>query len=218
MSPLELLARRYLLALDMVQHLFLAQIIPPLLLLGLPLGAVTRVRRYRLGRALDTLLSQPLLAWTLGLSMLWLWHAPRLYGLAQQHTALRNLQHTTVLLAALAFWWPIFSPRPAARVGTLGGIIYLASACFASSVLGIIITFAPASLYPAYLSPRDPYGVLPVIRYVCNLSPQTDQRLGGLLMWLPCCLLYLTAIMGVFTRWFAAPDDDARLPQPEVLQ
>jgi cytochrome c oxidase assembly factor CtaG len=29
-----------------------------------------------------------------------------------------------------------------------------------------------------------------------------DQQIGGLLMWVPCCLVYLTAIMAMFARWY----------------
>ena len=56
-------------------------------------------------------------------------------------------------------------------------------------------------MYPAYLQPHDMLGLLPFLRGTCGLTPGVDQQLGGLLMWLPCCLLYLMAIVTVFARW-----------------
>ena len=66
----------------------------------------------------------------------------------------------------------------------------------------MLITFAPRLLYPAYAQPVDAYGILPVIRERWGISPAMDQQIGGLLMWVPGCLVYLTAIMAMFARWY----------------
>jgi cytochrome c oxidase assembly factor CtaG len=43
-----------------------------------------------------------------------------------------------------------------------------------------------------------------------GLSPQRDQQIGGLLMWVPMCLIYLGAILAQVGRWFAeAPHPSA---------
>jgi cytochrome c oxidase assembly factor CtaG len=66
-----------------------------------------------------------------------------------------------------------------------------------------VITFAPRLLYPEYLQQADTYGILGAIREGWGISAPLDQQIGGLLMWVPGCLIYLTAIMAMFSRWYA---------------
>ena len=34
------------------------------------------------------------------------------------------------------------------------------------------------------------------------MSAGTDQQAAGLIMWVPCCLIYLTASMAILITWF----------------
>jgi len=36
-----------------------------------------------------------------------------------------------------------------------------------------------------------------------GFTPEKDQQIGGLLMWVPMCFVYLTAIVAQLARWFA---------------
>jgi cytochrome c oxidase assembly factor CtaG len=47
--------------------------------------------------------------------------------------------------------------------------------------------------------------MLQTIRTGWGFSPERDQQIGGLLMWVPMCLIYLTAILAQMKRWFAQP-------------
>ena len=78
----------------------------------------------------------------------------------------------------------------------------------AGSILGIILTFAPSGLYPAYVQPVDPHGVLKLVREGWGLSPHDDQQLGGLLMWIPGGMLYLLPVIRVLARWYGEADVD----------
>jgi cytochrome c oxidase assembly factor CtaG len=51
----------------------------------------------------------------------------------------------------------------------------------------------------------DRFGMLQTIRMGWGFSPERDQQIGGLLMWVPMCLIYLTAILAQMARWFAQP-------------
>ena len=201
-SPLAALAQRYLLSAHMVQHLLLAQVAPPLLLLSLPRAAVARALSNPAAAGVERTLRAPALAWLAGVCTLWVWHIPAVYEAGAASPLLRD---ATVLLSGLIFWWPIVAPLPEARLGAPAATLYLASACAASTALGIALTFAPDLLYPGYLAGADPYGV----RFLCHLlglTPLVDQQLGGLLMWVPCCLLYLVTVAAVLARWYAAPE------------
>jgi cytochrome c oxidase assembly factor CtaG len=87
-------------------------------------------------------------------------------------------------------------------------ILYLFAGGTANSILGIILTFAPAPIYVGYLHPEDELGALPLIRGKWGLGPLEDQALGGALMWSIGSLIFLWGILGVFVHWFTAPEPD----------
>ena len=93
-------------------------------------------------------------------------------------------------------------------------MLYIFVGGAANTVLGIIITLAPAVIYTVYISPADSFGILAMIRSVWGLDPLSDQQLGGLLMWIPGGLFYLSAILVVFARWFSQPEEDLPHNQP----
>ena len=87
----------------------------------------------------------------------------------------------------------------------------------AHTVLAIILTFAPLGHYPAYISPADPYGILPFFRGDWGLTPLADQQWGGLMMWVPACLVYLSFILATLARWYRLPESDAAIPAAVAL-
>jgi putative membrane protein len=213
-SPLDALAAEYLLSAHMVQHLMLSQIIPPLILLGLPTALVVRALVHPGIAAVERQLQRPLVAWAAGILVLWLWHVPAMFDRAAADHTVGHLHHLTVLIAGLIFWWPILSPLRAARIETFPSVAYLATACLASTVLGMTLAFAPETVYAAYRQPADSYSILAGLR-AAGMTPRTDQQIAGLIMWMPCCLLYLISIGGVLVRWYAAPEPRRTAPSPD---
>jgi cytochrome c oxidase assembly factor CtaG len=224
-SPIDLLGDEYLFSIHMLQHLLLILIVPPLLLAGLPPRWLRQLLDWAPAGRLEAILGRPGVAWTLGMGTLWAWHLPVLYNAALRDEAIHLIEHLTFLVSATIFWWPVIAqpqepwytaqhvPSHARQhLAYPGMAIYLFTAAIANATLGIILTFAPVGLYPAYLHPADTLGILPLIRGVWGLTPQADQQLGGLLMWIPGGLVFLCAILGVLARWYSLPDDDA-LPE-----
>jgi hypothetical protein len=70
-------------------------------------------------------------------------------------------------------------------------------------LLGIYITFTTISVCPAFANPADRIGIVNRL-YNAGFTPSVDQQLGGLLMWVPPCLMYVVAIMGLLSRWYGA--------------
>jgi len=208
-SPLDALSDMYLFSAHMLQHMLLILAVPPLLLLGIPKEMVRKaLRNSRLCRA-EEVLSRPVLAWSLGVGVLWLWHWPPLYNAALASEHIHILEHLSFLVASTIFWWPVISPLEELRMPPLGCVAYLFAACSAHTVLAIILTFAPVGHYPAYINPPDPYGILHTIRGGWGLTPLEDQQWGGLLMWVPACLVYLSFILASLARWYRLPEADA---------
>jgi cytochrome c oxidase assembly factor CtaG len=189
----------------MLQHLLLLLIVPLLLLLGLPDESTPRAVATGRWRCADVILRQPVAMWMLGVGGMWLWHAPTLCNAAVSNVWVHRAQYVSLLLMGLAFWWPIIGPWTRHRMAPLAGMIYLFSACLGCTILGIIITFSPVEVCSIYLHPNDRLGILPLIQDQWGLTAAKDQQLGGLLMWVPACLVYFFGILGLLARWYREP-------------
>jgi putative membrane protein len=216
-SPLEKLGDTYLFSAHMAQHLLLILIVPPLMLLGIPRWLAQQVLDWPLARRIEHILNRPLLAWLLGMGTLWVWHVPALYNATLADENIHVVEHLSFLVTSSIFWWPILSPLTERRLAPLATIPYLFAASAATSILGIILTFTPPGIYPAYLDPNDEIGALPLLRDSWGLTPTADQQLGGLLMWVPGGLAYLSGIIGALARWYSMPEEDEINEIPEKL-
>lgn len=196
-SPLEALADGYLFSAHMAQHILLLLIAPALALLSLPAS-------FEPGRAFRTL-THPFLCWLAGVGAMWLWHAPALCNAAAVSRPLFAVQSISLLALGGLFWWPVLAPRAEHRLPPLAAMVFLFTACVACSVLGIIITFSPVRVCSIFAHPVDRLVMMGTIRQTWGLTPERDQQIGGLLMWVPMCSVYAAAILAQFTRWHATP-------------
>jgi putative membrane protein len=217
-SPIDALADGYLFSAHMLQHLLLLLVVPPLILLSLQPAPIPGFLQNSAWKWLDWIFRHPVVTWFLGVGGMWLWHAPTLCNAAVSNVWIHRLQYLSLLLMGFAFWWPIIGPLTRRRLSPLAGIVYLFSACLGCTILGIIVTFAPVGVCSIYLHPRDQLGILPLIQDWWGLTPAKDQQLGGLLMWVPACLIYFCGIIGLVARWYAESGDevavsDLQLPQ-----
>jgi putative membrane protein len=201
-GPLHDLGDLYLFSAHMVQHLVLTLVFPPLLLLGTPAWMADALlapllRRPVVGALVRTLV-RPLPALGFYTAALVLWHLPAAYDAALRVHGWHIVQHLTLMGGAVLAWWPVLSPSTLAPSLPYGAqILYLFVFGMPMTVVAAMITGAERVLYTAYAeAPR-----------VVDLSPLADQRLGGVLMWVPAGLIPLFAFTAVFFRWAAAEAD-----------
>jgi putative membrane protein len=188
-SPIDTLGDQYLFSAHVLQHFLLALVIPPLLLLGTPAFDLGRLSK------LERAVGHPPVSWLLGVGVMLAWHIPVLFNAALANDGLHVIQHLSFLISGTIFWWPVIGPLEDRRLPMLATVSYLFSACVCCSLLGAFLTFAPVGLYSAYLNPpAHPWG----------LDPKTDQQLGGMLMWVPGCFIYLAGILSTVMRWYGA--------------
>jgi cytochrome c oxidase assembly factor CtaG len=116
----------------MVQHVGIALVVAPLLLLGAPLRLALRASGGPTRRALAAaltqtrLLSHPLVAWTLFNATVLSVH---LWGLGVRNPLLHGLEHAALFWTAVLFWLPLVGATPVPyRLGPLGALAYLMSA------------------------------------------------------------------------------------------
>jgi putative membrane protein len=142
-------------------------------------------RRARVVPAIWRVLRLPLVAWTLHVGTLWVWHLPSLYGAALRDERVHVAEHAAFFLTALVFWYPIVERARSRRYGFGTTVFYLFAAGLQCTVLGAAITFARRPWYVGHYGTTAAWG----------LTPLEDQQLAGLIMWIPASLAYLVALV-----------------------
>ncbi len=186
------LSDSYLFSAHMVQHLLLALVVAPLLIMGTPgwmlrpalgLPGVGPVARW---------LTKPTHTFAIFNVVMAAWHLPPLYNTAMAHHSVHIVQHLMFLVASVLMWWPVLSPLPELpRLPYPGQMLYLFLMSIPMSIVAVYIAYADSILYPAYsTAPR-----------IWGLSPMNDQLIGGLIMWIPGGLFFFAIISVVFYRW-----------------
>jgi putative membrane protein len=202
-GPLHDLSDWYLFSAHMVQHLLLTLVVPPLLLTGMPAfmvdGLLRPVLTTRVGAAVVRTVTRPLPAFALYAVAVVGWHLPGPYNAALEIHGWHVVEHLVLVAAAVAGWWPIVSPsRLAPALPYAAQLLYLFVFGMPMTVVAAMITGAEHVLYPFYeAAPR-----------LFDLTPLADQRLGGVIMWVPSGLIPLAAFTVVFFRWAAAEADE----------
>jgi cytochrome c oxidase assembly factor CtaG len=196
-SPVDRLAEQ-LFFVHMTQHLLLIDLAPILVLLGLTkvlLRPATR-RLMRLEQAAGPL-AHPVFAIGLYVVVMWLWHVPALYDAALEHAAVHVLEHVTFAVAGGLYWWHLLSPiRSRKRLGGMGPVVYMVSTKVLVGLLGVGLAFAPDAIYDFY--ERQPG--------YWDLSPATDQAIGGLIMATEQSIVMGVALVFLFVRALAESD------------
>ncbi len=173
-SPLETIAATRLLMIHLLQNALIADIAPPLILLGLSPAMRAALDR-RGARRIRARYALP--AW------LFAWygtHVAGFYDWALRTGWALNVEHGLLILGGLLFWWPLVS----GRLSTPAALAYLGAGFVASSFLGLVFIFDSRPLYSFYEhAPR-----------LWGLSPVRDQNLGGILMNAEQTLVFLIAI------------------------
>jgi len=197
-GPLHALSDRYLFSAHMVQHLALTLVVPPLLLLGIPGFMIDGLLQHRYVATLARALTRPVPALGLYTMVLVGWHLPAPYRFALEHHPWHIVQHLTMMAGAGLAWWPVLArSRIAPHLSYGAQILYLFAFGFPMTAVAAMITGAETLLYPFYATAPRLFAV----------SALADQRLGGVIMWVPAGLVPLVAFTIVFFRWAAAERD-----------
>lgn len=221
MSPIDAISS-VLFSVHMIQHLLLILVAAPLLVLAAPdmalLWALPRSWRQgygrfctRFGGALNNQNGHsvvPLLVTLLATGVLWLWHLPALYDLAVANEAIHYSEHVAFVVTAALFWATVLRLRPRDHQGNGLRILYVFGMALQGSVLGALLTIASKPLYQSHKQiPPD-----------WLLTPLLDQKLAGVIMWVPPVLLYVLVIGYLFYRWLQHSDRLGRRQSKGSLQ
>jgi putative membrane protein len=200
-SPIDVLGDQ-LLVMHMLQHILLLDIAPILLILGLNkvlLRPVTR-RLHAIERRAGYL-AHPAFAVFAYVGFMWAWHIPAMYDAALNNSGVHVFEHLCFAAAGTLYWWHLLSPiRGRMRLGGLGPVSYMISTKLLVGGLGIVLAFAPDSIYPFYQHHPRYWG----------LSPTEDQSLAGLLMALEQSIVMGIALVVVFVQMLNESEREAQ--------
>ncbi|MFD0795380.1 cytochrome c oxidase assembly protein [Mucilaginibacter litoreus] len=208
-SPLQSLGMRYF-SVHMISHVVILLICGPLLMTALRVkdSSPLNGKLYKLS---FFFCRHSWLAWLSGVGIMWFWHIPFIFDgsmntMDGSYNLIPVLQAASMLLAGMLFSWPIFGPFKSAHLPPLSGIVYLFTACISCSLLGLLITFAPLNTWHFYAAMDMP------LNNPWNISLQQDQQAAGLIMWVPCCFIYLSGCLYLLYRWFTASEQRIQVP------
>jgi putative membrane protein len=142
-------------------------------------------------------LTEPVTATFIQALVLWGWHAPPLFDRALDSFGWHITQHACFFASSLFFWWAMLNPRGRSR-----GYGVSAACLFATSLiggaLGALMSFSSSPWYADYAA----MGMTGI-----GLDPTDDQRLAGLIMWIPGGLVHGVAAIALFYHWLKSAEE-----------
>jgi cytochrome c oxidase assembly factor CtaG len=219
MSPIDVIGSQ-LFFMHMIQHVLMMSIVPPLLWLANPLpfvlwGLPGKVRLSaggllgRRGKVRSFLrkFSGPGTIWVVYVCLYLGWHDPLLYNAALQSEWVHDLEHFSFFGAAMFYWWHVMGagPRVHRPFPAVGRFIYVLMAIPPNMIAGMAIAFSEQPIYTHYEAmPR-----------IWNLSVLSDQRLAGVIMWVPGSMMYIVAALILVARWLKEEENKPALPESQ---
>ena len=193
-TPIDTISDRYLDSVHMLQHVLLAFVAPPLMLLGLSPQMVGRLVRVRGVRAIV----EPVPAQLIAALVMIVWHLPPLYEATLYFEPLHVVEHLTFIASGLVLYWPIISATSAhARWQMSAGarLLYMLLATLPQDGVALAFIFSRVPFYAFYAHAP---------RLIPSLTPVIDQTVAGAVLMVLGKATMAVAALAVFFRWFGA--------------
>ena len=202
-SPLDALADDSF-AVHQLQHLVIHALAPMLLALSAPAaamiagmprwllcGAYAPVASVRGVRTAFAFLSNPVVAAFHFIAAMLFWLLPSIQERALLDRLLHDTMHFSMLLAGLFFYFCVFDSRPPPAGSGYGARVFaLLTALLVNIPLGAYLSYKENALYPAYGETER-----------VGLAPLVDERVGGLIQYVPGSMMFVIAVLLVLAAW-----------------
>ncbi|MGN6850367.1 MAG: cytochrome c oxidase assembly protein [Sphingomicrobium sp.] len=144
-------------------------------------------------------LTEPVTATAIQGAVMWAWHAPPLFDRALDSFGWHIAQHACFFVSSLLFWWAMLHPRErGSRYGVSAACLFATS--LIGGALGALMSFSSSPWYADYAA----MGMTGI-----GLDPVNDQRLAGLIMWIPGGLVHGAAALTMFYKWLKSAEGGA---------
>lgn len=215
--PIDPLSDR-LFFMHMIQHMMIILIGSPLMIMGAPFNVIirslkpwTRRRVYFpfvkniIVRNVHGFFSVPLVSLIVFNLNFWFWHLPRWYNLALFNDFFHLLEHAMMAVTSIYLWRNIVDPKPLKSKVPMGfRILYLAAFMAVNIILAAMLTFADELWYA--------YDGIPMPDWWADTwTHLDDQRLGGIIMWVPGGFITFIMMTICFFVWVAREKQNERV-------
>ena len=202
-SPLDALADGSF-AVHQLQHLAIHAIAPMLLALSAPAAAMIAgmprwllrrgyapVASVRGVRTAFAFLSNPVVAAVHFIAAMLFWLLPSAQEKALLDPLVHDAMHFSMLVAGLFFYFCVFDPRSPPAGSAYGARVFaLLAALFVNIPLGAYLSYKEIVLYPEYGAAER-----------VGLAPLIDERIGGLIQYVPGSMMFVIAVLLVLAAW-----------------
>ena len=216
LSPIHTLGEE-LLSAHMAQHLLIADLAAPLLLVGarnpvlgflLPRPALVTLARSRRLRGAFRWLRQPIVAVPVYALVLFGWHFAILFEAAVRYPFVHALQHMSFVAIGVLVWWSALEPKRRRLRGELWKVPYLIGARMVGMFLGMSFVLIRVPIY------TDVYGAGDRGH---GLTAVADQQLAGGMMVVLDVLIMVFALCFFFFRASQQADRDEQREREALL-
>ncbi|MDP6453234.1 MAG: cytochrome c oxidase assembly protein, partial [SAR202 cluster bacterium] len=112
LSPIHVVAEKYLFSVHMTQHILITLVAPPFLIMGTPDWLLRPLLRTNMAFRTMRMLTNPIGAFLAFNIIFSIWHLPSLYEVSVTNHAVHVVEHVLMLCTGALMWWPLTSPMP----------------------------------------------------------------------------------------------------------
>ena len=190
--PIHDIGEQYLFWVHSLEHLVLALVTPPLLLMGMH-SAQKKIISIKPFINLLKITSHPLVAFILFNTVMVGMHWSLVVNLMVTNKLFHFFIHSLMLLVSLNMWVPVIGFTDEIKeLGSPGKIAYLFLQSLFPTIPASFLAFGTEPLYSAYVG----------IDQVFNISTIDDQTLAGVILKLGGGLLLWASILIIWMKWY----------------
>lgn len=207
--PIDPLSDR-LFFMHMIQHMTIILIGSPLMIAGAPFYVIVRSLSPGFRRRVyfpfiknpvvqlfQNVLLNPFVALILFNLNFWFWHLPKWYNLALLNDFYHLLEHAMMAITSIYWWRHIIDPHPLKSRLHMGvRLLFLAAFMALNIILAAMLTFSDEIWYAYDGVPMPDW-------WSGKWTHLDDQRLGGVIMWVPggfVTVIYMTVVFFIWTH------------------
>ena len=199
-TPIDTLSDHYLDSVHMLQHVLLAFVAPPLMLLGLSRGMVGRIVGIPGLRGL----TEPLPAQVIAAVIMTVWHVPALYDATLRNEGLHVVEHLMFVASGVFLYWPMLDATSSCarwRMSLGARLVYMLLATLPQDGVALALIFSRVPFYEFYTH---------VPRLIAGFTPLIDQTVAGAVLMIFGKVTLAIAALVVFFRWFGVEQAEDR--------
>ena len=193
-TPIDSISDHYLDSVHMLQHVLLAFVAPPLMLLGLSPSMAARVARIPGWRPA----TEPIPAQVLAAAVMIGWHVPSLYDATLHNEELHIVEHLMFIGSGVLLYWPIIDATSAQsrwRMSAGARLVYILLATLPQDGVALALIFSRVPFYEFYVH---------VPRLIAGFTALIDQTIAGAVLMIFGKVTLAVAALWIFFRWFGA--------------